>query len=120
MAGLRPLGAGLYERHTAEADERWFVTTLAADRIAAALADGPSRLDTVVTPDPGLGLQVVCLRPAADLTGRLAVNELDETAVWALAAVLIAELDAEPARVPHRQIRNRSIPHQPFPHKDQP
>lgn len=100
VAGLRPLGAGLYERHAPDADERWFVTTLPADRVAEALADGPDQLHTVIKPDPQLGVQTVCLRPRPELAPTLAPGVLDEGAVWAVAAVLIAQLAAELAVAP--------------------
>lgn len=101
VAGLRPLGAGLYERHAPDADERWFVTTLPAEQVAGALAEGPDRFHTIIKPDVELGIQAVCVRPVAGLPCAPAAGELDEAAVWAVSALLTTQLTAELAAEPH-------------------
>jgi hypothetical protein len=95
VAGLRPLGAGLYERTGASA-ERWFVTALAPSTIVTVLTGDPSRppheaFHTVVKPDPELGLHAVCVGAVPGTEDA----ELDEAAVWALGRVLVAELAAQ-------------------------
>ena len=96
VAGLRPLGAGVYQR-TSAAGERWFVTALAPAAIVAAIAaeaaGGPRHeaFHTVVKPDPELGLHAVCVSAAGGAVG----VELDEAAVWVLGRVLVAELTAQ-------------------------
>jgi hypothetical protein len=116
VAGLRPLGAGLYQR-TGSAGERWFVSSLAPDAIVAALTDdqaGEPRHEgsrTVVRPDPELGLHAVCVSAEHGAPGA----ELDEASVWVLGRVLVAELTAQlhpPATQPAAQPHSRS-PRQP-------
>lgn len=100
VAGLRPLGAGLYQRRHAGVTERWFVTTLAPEQAAAALADGPPGFHSTIKPDRLLGVHAVCLRrDPADRreppAGAAAAAALDDAAVRALSALLTAELTAE-------------------------
>jgi hypothetical protein len=120
VAGLRPLGAGLYQRAGA-ADERWFVTPLAPSTVVAAItddaedaADQPAdeprhaAFHTIVKPDPELGLHTVCVSAGPDS----AVAELDEAAVWALGRVLVAELTAQ---LHHPAVRRAARPQLPGP-----
>lgn len=94
VAGLRPLGAGLYERHASGVDARWFVSALAPESIVTALTDGPDRFHTAIKPDPELGVHAVCVRPLAGAVG-VTRGELDEAAVWAMSAVLAEELSTQ-------------------------
>ncbi|HWL44262.1 MAG TPA: hypothetical protein VNQ73_15075 [Ilumatobacter sp.] len=122
VAGVRPLGIGLYERHTADADERWFVTTLAAEQVAAALADGPDHFHTVIKPDPELGVNAVCIRPLAAPAHQVNAAELDEAAVWAVSAALAAEVATELGALTHpaRIDTSRPAPSKPTPRKEHP
>lgn len=104
VAGLVPIGAGLYQRrdHRADqrrdqrglgSDERWFVTSLSPATIIEVLAEpaGSHERDgiyTFVKPDTELGLQAVCVRA---IPGTPAAA-LDEAAVWALGRLAVAEL----------------------------
>jgi len=93
VAGLAPLGGGIYQRaHPGAATERWFVTTLAADQIEAAISAFPDTggFRAVIKPDMELGVNAVCISAEADVP----VIELDELTVAVLGAVLVDELTA--------------------------
>ncbi|WP_084078985.1 hypothetical protein [Demequina sp. NBRC 110057] len=71
---------------------RWFVTPLPAPLAVAALRDsGHTRapLQSVVRADASLGVSVVAVR---DQSGRVPAGDLDEAAVAASAACLVAHL----------------------------
>ena len=93
VGGLVDLGGGLYQReHGGGSAERWFVTTLTGDRVAALAATCPERLpdDAVsvrVCADTALGASAVCLVAAPGFGYRL-----DEVASWLLATCLVDEL----------------------------
>ena len=124
VAGLRPLGAGLYQRRAAGVDERWFVTTLHPERAVAVLRDGPERFHTTIKPDTELGMHAVCVRPVSGPARAGAA--IDEAAVWALATVLTGELAAElerhrpSSRSEHLPPPNDSCPTTLSPHSTQP
>jgi len=100
VAGVAPLGGGVYQRtHPGAAAERWFVSSLDAGTLAAALAacrDVPG-FRTVVKPDPELGVSAVCVVAEPGLSA----GELDEVAVELLGTVLVEELLHQPLPTSH-------------------
>jgi hypothetical protein len=92
VAGLRPLGGGLYQRTQFGLTERWFVTTLEPDAVVAAVGECPlaaaDQVHVVVKPDLDLGVHAVCVR----IDDSAEAGHLDELATWVLGRVLVAEL----------------------------
>lgn len=96
-SGLVYLGGGLYQRVHAGTAERWFTTTLPPHAVADTLLrevrchGTTDSCEVVVKPDEPLGLSAVCVRGVDDR----AAPTLDDTALRALAACLVAELASE-------------------------
>jgi hypothetical protein len=101
VAGLLPLGGGVYQRTQFGLTERWFVTTLEPDAVVAAVGECPlaaaDQVHVVVKPDLDLGVHAVCVRSDDSAQAGL----LDELASWVLGRVLVAELLAELPRSIH-------------------
>lgn len=91
--GLVDIGGGLYQRsHPGAHDERWFVTPISADRVAAIVAECPLQL-----PDGSIGVRVVADTVLAVSAVCLVAGpgfgyRLDEAAFWLHAACLVDEL----------------------------
>ena len=99
VGGIVDVGGGLYQRtHPSSADERWFVTTLAAERVAELVAGYPVGLpdDAIsvrVVADTLLGASAVCLVGGSGFGFRL-----DEVAHWLHSTCLVEELTAATSR----------------------
>lgn len=99
VGGIVDIGGGLYQRtHPSSADERWFVTTLAAERVAELVGTFPLRIpDEAVTvrvaADTLLGVSAVCLTAGTGFGLRL-----DEVAHWLHSTCLVEELTAATSR----------------------
>lgn len=93
VGGLVDIGGGLYQRtHPGAHDQRWFVTPLPAERVAAIAGECPLELpdgaiDVRVVADSALGVSAVCLVAATGFGYRL-----DEAAYWLHATCLVDEL----------------------------
>jgi hypothetical protein len=93
VGGLVDIGGGLYQRsHPGAHDERWFVTPLAADRVATIVTDCPLRLpdgavNVRVVADSVLAVSAVCLVAGPGFGYRL-----DEAAFWLHTTCLVDEL----------------------------
>lgn len=113
VSGLVELGGGLYQRVWPGVAERWFTSTLCPQMLAETLCNCPAGevdvdipahgepahveaggdhhnryFDIVIKPDEALGRSAVCVR----CLDERAVHSLDEVAMRALAACLVAEL----------------------------
>lgn len=93
VGGIVDLGGGLYQRaHPSTADERWFVTTITARRVAELVATYPvvlpdDAINVRVAADTVLGASAVCLVAGPGFGYRL-----DEVAHWLHATCLVEEL----------------------------
>jgi hypothetical protein len=91
--GLQDLGGGLYRRHGANGEERWFATSVAHERLSSMLdrcpVDLPDESMTgAVKPDEELGVTVVCVTANHPSVG----SHLDAVASWALGVCMVEEL----------------------------
>ncbi len=101
VAGVEDLGGGVFRRLHDEVEQRWVPTVVPHETVLAALEACPidvpdDALHVRVAVDSELGATTLCLTAAHGLWSW----RLDELAVWAHAACLVAELTAERAQWP--------------------